>query len=292
MFIIGKEYSREELLKFVGSRQGQVGIIWGEKEPGCVICTTGGRHSQQAGYHDKRNADGTWNYFGQGQSGDQNPESYSNRLLVSGERSVLLFSTREPTPQEITIRKESSMNQPYAKRYTFQGMYNIGCWDVYVPTTGKRKGDKLLQFTLYPEGNANDKQVDLCLEQLGLSLIDLRKQALGNGGKPCKGRVSANEYKKTSKAIKVYARVRAKGVCERCGNNAPFESIEGPFLEVHHLLRLADGGPDKPENVAAICPNCHSEAHYGVNRNQISTNLINIIQKKELEVVNATKQEF
>jgi 5-methylcytosine-specific restriction protein A len=57
-------------------------------------------------------------------------------------------------------------------------------------------------------------------------------------------------------------------------------------------LRLADGGPDKPENVAAICPNCHSEAHYGVNRNQISTNLINIIQKKELEVVNATKQEF
>ncbi|MFC1652495.1 HNH endonuclease [Planctomycetota bacterium] len=38
------------------------------------------------------------------------------------------------------------------------------------------------------------------------------------------------------------------------------------FLEVHHLFRLADDGPDIPDNVAAICPNCHRELHYGADR--------------------------
>jgi 5-methylcytosine-specific restriction protein A len=289
MFIVGKEYLRKELLDFVGSRQTQVGIIWGKRESGCVICTTGGRHSQQAGYHDKRNDDGTWDYFGQGQVGNQNPKSYSNRILVSGEKSVLLFSTQEPTSKEIIMRKKSSMKQPYAKRYTFQGIYNVGCWDIYVPIKGTRKGNKLLKFDLYPDDDTKDEQVDSCLGQRESSLIELRKQALEKNGKPCKGKVSSREYKKTSKAIKVYARARAKGVCERCENNAPFKSIEGPFLEVHHLLRLADSGPDKPENVAAICPNCHSEAHYGLNRNQIRKNMISIIQEKELEIVNSTK---
>jgi len=58
---------------------------------------------------------------------------------------------------------------------------------------------------------------------------------------------------------------RANGICERCGQEAPFKraSDGSPFLEVHHWDRLADGGEDTPQNAAALCPNCHREEHHG-----------------------------
>jgi 5-methylcytosine-specific restriction enzyme A len=36
-----------------------------------------------------------------------------------------------------------------------------------------------------------------------------------------------------------------------------------PFLEVHHLRTLADGGSDRVSNAVALCPNCHRQMHYG-----------------------------
>ncbi|WPC42385.1 HNH endonuclease [Clostridium sp. JS66] len=59
--------------------------------------------------------------------------------------------------------------------------------------------------------------------------------------------------------------IRADGECERCGNTAPFKrACDGsPYLEVHHKIRLADGGEDTLENAIAICPNCHRELHFG-----------------------------
>jgi len=59
--------------------------------------------------------------------------------------------------------------------------------------------------------------------------------------------------------------VRAAGVCETCKKPAPFKRAKdnSPYLEVHHIIRLADGGFDNTDNAIAICPNCHREAHYG-----------------------------
>ncbi|MFB6317295.1 HNH endonuclease [Saccharicrinis sp. FJH54] len=64
---------------------------------------------------------------------------------------------------------------------------------------------------------------------------------------------------------------RAKGVCERCKQAAPFikASDGSPYLEVHHWLPLAEGGEDTVKNAAALCPNCHKEAHFGKNKTQI-----------------------
>jgi 5-methylcytosine-specific restriction protein A len=58
---------------------------------------------------------------------------------------------------------------------------------------------------------------------------------------------------------------RAKGDCELCNKPAPFprKSNNTPYLEVHHKIRLADGGDDSLDNVIAICPNCHREEHFG-----------------------------
>lgn len=58
---------------------------------------------------------------------------------------------------------------------------------------------------------------------------------------------------------------RANGRCEHCGKPAPFlKRIDHtPYLEVHHIVRLADGGNDTVENAVALCPNCHRMAHHG-----------------------------
>lgn len=59
----------------------------------------------------------------------------------------------------------------------------------------------------------------------------------------------------------------AGGACEVCDLPAPFVDETGePFLEVHHVRPLAEGGPDQPDNAVAVCPNCHRRLHHGANK--------------------------
>lgn len=67
-----------------------------------------------------------------------------------------------------------------------------------------------------------------------------------------------------SKDVKVWVLRRAAGRCECCAQHAPFQTVQGhPFLEVHHLRTLADGGSDRVSNAVALCPNCHRRLHFG-----------------------------
>ncbi|MGI9950677.1 HNH endonuclease [Vibrio hyugaensis] len=58
---------------------------------------------------------------------------------------------------------------------------------------------------------------------------------------------------------------RAEGFCEKCKEKAPFikRSNGEPYLEVHHIIPLSQGGLDSLENVISLCPNCHREIHFG-----------------------------
>lgn len=87
------------------------------------------------------------------------------------------------------------------------------------------------------------------------------------------------QYRST--AIKLYAKKRSGGKCEACGCDAPFVTKSGPYLEVHHLTKLADGGTDIPENVIAVCPTCHRRAHYSVNKDDFNQELIYKVQQVE-----------
>ncbi|MCL2417435.1 MAG: HNH endonuclease [Bacteroidales bacterium] len=67
--------------------------------------------------------------------------------------------------------------------------------------------------------------------------------------------------------VKVEILRRANEHCEYCQSPAPFKKDgdgEG-FLEVHHIIPLAEDGDDTVENAVALCPNCHRHAHYGKN---------------------------
>ncbi|MBU8913319.1 MAG: HNH endonuclease [Spirochaetales bacterium] len=82
--------------------------------------------------------------------------------------------------------------------------------------------------------------------------------------------------------VKAWVLQQADGICECCGNPAPFRTDDGrPYLEVHHVQPLADGGPDVVENVVAICPNCHRALHHGFDRSQALSSLFDMIDRLE-----------
>lgn len=55
----------------------------------------------------------------------------------------------------------------------------------------------------------------------------------------------------------------ARGKCDRCKKKAPFLRLRDktPYLEVHHVEPLANGGADTVGNTTALCPNCHAQTH-------------------------------
>lgn len=75
---------------------------------------------------------------------------------------------------------------------------------------------------------------------------------------------------------------QAGGVCEVCDKPAPFVRADGSaYLEVHHVLPLANGGPDTVDNAVAACPNCHRQLHLGSDRIQRRLELIGKIERLE-----------
>jgi len=75
-------------------------------------------------------------------------------------------------------------------------------------------------------------------------------------------------------AVAAWVLKAAKGVCECCRSRAPFSREDGSeYLEIHHVVRLADGGADTISNAVAVCPNCHRELHYGKQKDVLVSKL-------------------
>jgi 5-methylcytosine-specific restriction endonuclease McrA len=70
--------------------------------------------------------------------------------------------------------------------------------------------------------------------------------------------------------VRAWVLKNAAGACECCASAAPFRGVDGqPFLEVHHVRRLSDGGTDTVFNTVALCPNCHRQLHHGLEALQL-----------------------
>ncbi|HIF9162850.1 TPA: HNH endonuclease [Photobacterium damselae] len=71
-------------------------------------------------------------------------------------------------------------------------------------------------------------------------------------------------------SVAAYVKNCANSQCELC-KSTPFlkSSTNKPYLEVHHVKKLADGGSDTVTNAVALCPNCHKEIHFGINASKL-----------------------
>ena len=87
-------------------------------------------------------------------------------------------------------------------------------------------------------------------------------------------RESKGSFKRDPEVI-AWVKQRAGGICELCEREAPFlDKDNQPFLEVHHIIPLADDGPDTVDNAVALCPNCHRACHHGQNSEDLKNRLL------------------
>lgn len=266
-FVSGEQYKRSEIHdQFGGNRQR--GISASAKES--VIFIFSGASGVQYGYSDGWNEDGTlFMYTGEGQIGDQ-VFSMGNKALrdhVNASKDVLLFHGKKDglytfddqltlIGYEIKQALDRDGNMREVIQFVFESSSNI---------TRSVEGD--------PEDGelANDRSLD--------ELKEIALQDTSNGHDSVQ--MKRVKVRKRSEAIKLYARARAAEICEACEQPEPFQAKSGSSLEVHHMYRLSDGGPDHPEHVAAICPNCHARIHRAVDGLDYNQRLIEKIEDKE-----------
>ncbi len=123
-------------------------------------------------------------------------------------------------------------------------------------------------------------------KELAARVKRARKRIRSKNATPPKGQ---DKVRRTSATFERYVRdpeviawvlEEAVGTCEHCGELAPFTRLDGePFLEVHHVRPLGEGGPDTPENAAACCPNCHRRLHHDPSKESLRLRLIASVKR-------------
>ena len=77
--------------------------------------------------------------------------------------------------------------------------------------------------------------------------------------------------------------LRSGGHCENpCCMGEPQDITDAgrPILDVDHIQDLAKGGPDHPEQMIALCPNCHAIKTRGSTREQLRQELFTVARQR------------
>lgn len=272
-YVVGLEYNRLQDIhgKYGGSQQSGMSPSGGY--PLMFLFT--GPGGEQHGYHDSFAPDGRFFYTGEGQSGDMEFKRGNKALLdhVEDGRQVLLFE----------------QSRKGFCRYLGECVYTGHHYETRPDSAGGSRQAIVFELAM---DRLNDvqglvEQEKDVPEKLSIlpkktSLAELRKLAETGSSSSVTPRSIQSRVYYRSIAVKQYALARAKGICESCDDPAPFQTKKGePYLEVHHLFRVADGGPDKPASVAAICPTCHRRIHNGADGGEVNANLATKVARLE-----------
>lgn len=267
MFKQKEIYRRRDIHnKFGGQQQG--GISTPKNSPLVMIFTSDS--GEEFGYDDGWQSNGVFYYTGEGQVGDMQfiKGNKAIRDHINNGKSIMLF------------------------KYVKQGYVEFVCELYYIGHHYKQVRDRegymrqSIVFELMPSQLSHNPEENLEEpEPKETTLEDLRKEALSSSNEETTTIQRVTKAIKRSKAIKKYALKRANGICEACKENAPFVMGNGdPYLEVHHLKKLSDGGPDHPEWVAAICANCHRRCHHSKDADSYNDKLFEKIKEKEKQL--------
>lgn len=206
-------------------------------------------------YEDKWYGD-ILHYTGMGKSGDQEINFMQNKTLAESDTngvSVHLFEVFVPT------------------KYIYHGAVVLAD----KPYQEIQKGDdgvlrKVWMFPLKNHGGSQAISQEILKRYLDgkeqaaeqLTFEELKKRAEQNGSEVVSSRIATNEVYIRDAYVAEYAKRRAKGICQLCGEKAPFLNEDGaPYLECHHIVWVSKGGSDTIDNTVALCPNCHRKMH-------------------------------
>lgn len=260
--VSGNIYSRSELHdRFGGQQQGGIATPVGFSS---ILIFTGSSGLQH-GYNDGW-AHGVFCYFGEGQTGDMQwiRGNAAIRDHAKAGKDLLLFQMLKERRSQVK----------------FLGAFACGSWEYRSSTGRDGKSRRAIVFHLLPVDTAIEERQANPTTDLGA--LRAKAEAEGSDTPASSTEEAWKTYVRRSAAVRNYALARAGGICEGCAQPAPFRTPTGShFLEVHHMRRLSDKGPDRHDAVAALCPNCHREAHYGEHHEAIKTRLLDTIHAKE-----------
>ncbi|WP_424005615.1 HNH endonuclease (plasmid) [Haloarcula salina] len=243
--------------KFGGGERG--GISSPADHPFVFIFT--GDEGEKYGYKDEFKPDGKFVYTGAGQEDNMTFDRSTNTGRWNSD-----IRDHKKNNEEIHLFEKSLIDDTHV---VYLGQYSCIDWHTEILPDKNRDDRSAIRFRLerVVDTSSGENPADITKE-------DLWDQAKASASeKPNRRTATSTEYE-TSESVRRYALSWADGVCQGCGEEAPFLNQNGePYLEIHHVNRLSDGGPDHPDFVIAICPNCHRKVHHGRRGKQFNREL-------------------
>ncbi len=207
-------------------------------------------------------------------------DSYSDELRSQVVRGWLFSNKTHRELDEEVLGLDKNYSRGYQSmgilhflglKANFHGIFKETEDNVAIELLQKNKQDfsKIIAFLRYDSRTISLQEL-IAIESAEIvnsvkDTSDARQYRISQSNKKLKRiRVYSYTYQRNPDIV-AEALFRANGICEDCNKPAPFNRASDgtPFLEVHHIKSLANGGEDTLENVLALCPNCHRKKHYG-----------------------------
>ena len=238
---IGDEVTNNQLQKIF--KCGNMGGMRKSKETGTLVIIS---DKTKPFYHDNWN-DGVLLYTGMGKHGDQ---------TLKGNQNITLY---ESDTNGVGVHLFEVMTKAV---YTYRGQVKLAAkpYQTNQPDDEGRVR-KVWIFPITPMVSSEELANPDPAQVVKLSTRELitRSQMTASKHEP---KVTQTTVYHRDEYLKEAVKRIADGKCQLCGKDAPFIDNNGePYLEEHHVKRLADGGSDTIDNVVAICPNCHRKIH-------------------------------
>ncbi len=272
---VGREYQRVALHDAFGG-QRQSGICTPKAHPVILLFT--GDSGERYGYRDGFQPDGTFWYTGEGQQGDMTFVAGNKAICDSAHdgRRLLLFEQVRKGWVRFLGAAEYLGYHPARGPDKSGGHRNLIVFELGLLVEGSAGA------ATFGETASGGREPRRGARSYAEALAELRSEALAQAQPSAPVAEKLRSVRRRSRAVRDYVLLRANGVCEACGHPAPFERRDGtPYLEPHHIHRLADEGPDDPRYVAGICPTCHRRVHEGRDGYSLNLRLADVVAERE-----------
>lgn len=240
--VIGNTYSNSNIVE--AFKCGNMGGMRRAKKTGCLVIIS---DRTKAFYKDEW-IDGVLHYTGMGKVNDQKLYGNQNITLYESNTNgveVHLFEVKKAT-QYVYRGIVKLVDTPYQKDQLDSEGASRKVW-------------------IFPVKPITEMEVDENPDPATVASMPVKQLLLSSKsieGKNHEPKVSEVTIYHRNPYLKEAVRRVAEGKCQFCGKDAPFIDNYGqPYLEEHHVKKLADGGTDTSDNVVAICPNCHRRIH-------------------------------
>ena len=249
-FKVGDVVTNEEMRS--AYKIGKMGGMCRSKTYNCLVLIS----DHTKGLYDDKWYGTELHYTGMGQEGDQTLTGNQNGTLYHSNTNgveVHLF--------EVIDKGE----------YTYRGVVKL-TGDPYQDKQPDRNGKvrKVWMFPItpisgppeYTKEKLDEVHAKRQAQAEKMTLSELQAAARARSTKKPSIKTVTAKQRDRDDFIAAYTKKRANGICQLCGQPAPFMDKHGnPYLESHHIEWLSNGGEDTIENSVALCPNCHKKMH-------------------------------